>query len=625
MLDLATQARIEELERLLKLDREAYALGTPLVSNAVYDARKDELASLKADSPEVTAIGAELQSEWKKVRHEILMGSLDKVNLPDELCEWQSDIGVLGHPMLVTEKLDGLSIAIHYIDGRLTLGATRGGGEEGEDITVNVRRMKGVPEIVGTFTGQLRGEVILTKSDLQTHFPNYKNTRNTAAGIARRLDGNGVHHLTVLVYQIVEGYEAPLRQQHMQKIEQLGFKTPNWSVCVDPIQEWHIYQNGRRDQLDYDIDGLVVEVDDLATLQALGEKDGRPKGARAFKFEAPARETTLRAIENQTGAIGRITPVAVFDPVDLLGTTVTNASLYNWKYIRDLGLGVGAKILVARANDVIPRVTELVEGTGSIAEPPTHCASCNALAEWDGEYLICPNSSACPAQAVGRLHRYVKELNILEWGEAVLERLVESGLVNNIPDLYRLTKDQIASLDRMGDKSADNLLKTLWAKNPIPVEVFLGALSVPNCGPSTFSLIMDAGLDSLDKIRTASLEQLQSIKGLGPVKSQILHRWFQRDSAIIAEVTALGLNLTERIKGSLSGKSFCFTGKTSMKRSDLEALVKERGGTVKGSVGKGLTYLVMADPNSGSTKAVAAQKLGTLTISEADFLKLAGI
>lgn len=625
MMAVANAARIEELEGLLKRDREAYARGEPIVTDAVYDARKDELASLKADSPEVTAIGAPPQSEWKKVRHEILMGSLEKVNLPDELAKWQADMKVTGKPMLVTEKLDGFSIVLHYVDGALTLGATRGGGEEGEDITVNVRRMKGVPAKLGTLTAQFRGEVILTKSALQAHFPDYKNTRNAASGVARRLDGEGVEHLTVLIYQIAEGFEAPLRQLHMQKIEELGFKTPNWSVHVDVVPEWEAYQAGKRDVLDYDIDGLVVEVDDLAVQQGLGEKDGRPHGARAFKFAAPARETTLRRIESPTGATGRMTPVAVLDPVDLLGTTVTNASLYNWKYIRDLGLDIGAKVLVARANDVIPRVTELVQGTGTIANNPTHCESCGTAAEWEGEYLVCPNSAGCPAQAVGRLQRYIKELNVLEWGEAVLERLVESGLAKSVPDLYRLTKDQIVSLDRMGEKSAENLLKTLWAKNPVPVEQFLGALSIRTCGSSTFTLIMDAGYDTLDKIRVITLDQLMAIKGLGPVKSDTIYRWFKTESSIIDDAIAAGLKLTERVKGSLTGASFCFTGKTQMKRADLEAIVKERGGTVKGSVGKGLTYLVMSDPNSGSTKAVAAQKHGTKIISEDEFLKLAGV
>lgn len=634
LFSFATQSRVNELEAALKKARESYTNGTPTVSDEVYDAWKDELASLRVDSPEVKAIGATPASEWQKVRHEIPMGSLEKVNTPEELTAWLAGIKAMASDVLVTEKLDGISVALKYDNGVLVQAATRGDGEIGEDITPNVRKMQGVPTHIAT-TGvmQVRGEIILTKSDLAIHFPDLKNTRNGASGVAKRLDGKGAEHLTVLVYQMAEGPEVQGRYAQLELLRKLGFRTPNYVACLAvpglmPISDsvlalWQKYQAGRRDSLDYDIDGLVVEINHLPTLLALGEKDGRPHGARAFKFAPPARETTLRTIQSQTGATGRMTPVAVFDVVDLLGTSVTNASLYNWKYIRDLGLDVGARILVARANDVIPRVTQLITGTGTTAEPPTGCDSCGASPVWDGEYLVCPNTFDCPAQALGRLQRFVKELNVLEWGEAVLERLLAAGLVRTVPDLYRLTKDQLMGIERMGEKSADNLRKTLWGKNPLPIEVFLGGLSIPGCGSSTIALVMDAGYDTLDKLRAVKLDQLQDVKGLGPVKSAALHMWIQTHWNLVTEAQEAGLRLTERVKGTLTGFSFCFTGKTTMKRADLEAMVKDGGGTVKSSVGKGLTYLVMADPSSGTSKAQAAQKHGTKTISEDEFLKLA--
>lgn len=617
-------SRADELETLLRQARHKYTAGESTVTDAVYDAWKDELLTLRADSPEIRAIGAVPVTAWSKVRHEILMGSLEKVNSPEELVAWRNAYGASEEPLLVTEKLDGISIALIYTNGVLSRAVTRGDGEVGEDITPNVRRMKGIPQTLSGVNAHLRGEVIITKSDLARHFPGYKNTRNSAAGLAKRLDGSGVEHLTVLVYQIAEGFDAPLRHMHLIQLQKWGFKTPNWCVHVAPEEEWQEYQLSKRDALDYDIDGLVVEVDNLTKQLALGEKDGRPHGARAFKFAAPARQTILRKIENQTGATGRVTPVAVFDTVDLLGTSVTNASLYNWKYIRDLGLDIGAKILVARANDVIPRVTELVEGTGTLAAHPTECTSCGGSLEWDGEYLVCLNQAQCPAQALGRLQRYIKELNILEWGEAVLERLLEAGLVKDVVDLYSLTQDQLAGIERMGEKSAATLLKTLWAKNPIPVEQFLGALSIPGCATSTISMIMDAGFDTLTLIRTLTLTQLQGVKGLGPIKSEAIYQWLQTNSSVIDAVLAKGVRLSDRVKGTLTGLSFCFTGKTKTKRPELEAMVKNAGGTVKSSVGKGLSYLVMSDPNSGSSKAQAAAKHGTKTISEDDFLGLVG-
>lgn len=622
--------RVQELERLLEAARFSYTMGTPTVSDEVYDAWRDELAALQPDSPEVAAIGADTPSEWLKVRHDILMGSLEKVNTPDELKEWAAKYDAANeYQFLVTEKLDGISVSLRVRNGKVVQALTRGDGTTGEDITVNVRKMKGLP--VGNFGHPMddlviRGEIVLLRSVLQEHFPEYKNPRNAASGIAKRLDGKGSEHLTVISYQVAEGTTRQSRAIMMDQLMQWGFRVPNWRKLSlsEVIEEWDLYQKEKRDALDYDIDGLVVEFDDHVFQLGLGEKDGRPHGARAFKFAGLARETTLRRIDNQTGGAGRITPVGVFDPIDLMGATITNASLYNWKYIRDLGLDVGAKILVVRANDVIPRVTQCVTSTGTTAQSPSLCPSCGHTVEWDGEYVVCPNTDSCPAQTLGRLQRYIKEQNILEWGEAVLARLIEAGKVRTVADLYRLKEEDLAAIDRMGEKSAANLMKTLWGKNPIPAEQFFGALSIPGCGSSTFALIMDAGFNTVEKILGIHLSQLEAIKGLGPVKSEAIHRWLHKNQGVVSEVEALGLKISNRVVGGLTGKSFCFTGKSTMKRADLEALVKSHGGSVKGSVGKGLTYLVMADPSSGSSKAQAAQKHGTQTISEEDFLKLVG-
>ena len=619
------EIRANELEKLIADAREQYhAKHAPKVSDATFDAWKDELRELRPKSPQVTGVGAKPKSAWKKVSHEIPMGSLDKVNFPAEMDKWVKDHSPL-HALFVTEKLDGISVALRYENGIFTQGITRGDGQEGEDITRNVARMHGVPaKLKKNWTGQIRGEIICTLSSLAKNFPEYSNPRNTAGGIASRLDGTGSEHLTVLAYRIAEGADdVRERYDQFELLRKLGFKTPNGTVTDSPVAVWEEYQTAKRDKLDYAIDGLVVEINDVAKQESLGESSGCPNGAVAFKFAAPTRESTLRQIDNQTGGAGHITPVAIFDEVNLLGTKVTRASLYNWKYIRDLKLDVGARILVARANDVIPRVTEVVKVTKTVAEPPKKCPSCGAPTDWDGEYLICTDTAECPAQILGRLVRYVKSLNILEWGEAVLERLVAAGMVTNVADLYRLQKLNLADIDRMGEKSAQNLLQTLWAKNPLPIESFFGALSIPGCGESMIRLIVDAGYDTVDKLLAVRFKQLMAINGLGPVRSQTLSDWFEiHGKSVVKDALSTGLKLKDRVKGSLTGKSFCFTGKSENKRADLEDMVRNAGGTVKGSVGAGLTYLVMADPSSSSTKAQAARKHGTETISERDFIKM---
>ena len=645
-----TEARIAELEKIILQARHTYynpppacnADGAPctLLTDEVYDALVDELAELKADSPALTAIGAPPVSEWKKVSHGILMGSLDKVNTPEEFTEWVVKTAAKGDPMvamgimlLVTEKLDGMSIHIEYQDGCYVRAVTRGDGTVGEDISPNVARMKGVPaRLPEPFTGSIRGEVILLKDDFAKHFPDKTSVRNTASGTAKRYDGVGCEHLTVKFYKVPEGKDFQTEADGYEWLESMGFQTPNWYATAmvpgakTPQDIWAEYQTSKRAELNYDIDGLVIIVDNIIQQLALGEKDGKPKGAIAFKFAPITRETVLKKIEWQVGGSGRITPVAVFDPVPLMGAVVTNASLYNLKYIQDMKLDIGAKIIVARANDVIPRVVSARILTGTVAEAPRGCPACGAPTVRDGEYVLCSDTAGCPAQLVGRIKRWVKGLDIKEWGDTIIERLVEAGLVKDVPSLYRLTRDDIAGIERMGAKSAQNMLDTLHEKNPIPLEVILGSLSIPLIGTSMIERVMAAGYTSWDHIQSASLPDIMAVPDFGSVKAEMLYGWLNEGPGreIMRSLREVGLKIKERVTGGLTGKSFCFTGSMQHKRGDLEQMVKDNGGTVKSGVTKGLTYLVIADPNSTSSKAQAARKNGTTCVSEIDFLLMVG-
>ena len=630
----ADSARVKELETLINQARHDYYNSQPTVSDEVYDAWIDELAELKSASPAVTSVGAKPVSEWKKVAHEIQMGSLNKVNTLEELTQWIKtfSIKIDFEPLLVTEKLDGISIHVKYHKGAFAQAITRGDGVTGEDISQNVCKMIGVPaKLSEDFSGSLRGEVILTKTDHKRHFPDYANARNAASGIAKRYDGKGCEHLSILFYQVVEGKEFETESQQFEWLVEMGLKVPNWYVTAmapgvrTPQDLWVEYQQTKRAELDYDIDGLVVRVQNLVKQMSLGEKDGRPLGAVAFKFAPITRETTLERIEWQVGGSGRITPVAVFNPVRLLGAEVTNASVYNIKYIKDLGMTPGCRVLIARANDVIPRVVSVTAPSPAELEIPRICPSCDQILSMEGEYLVCTNSAECPAQTVGRIKRYVKELEILEWGETLIEKLVEAGLVKNVPDLYRLKMNDVAAIERMGEKSAENVLKTLWAKNPIPLDKLLGSLSIPLCGPTTIAAVMEAGFDTWDKIVRGG-DDLRTVPSVGPVKGGNLFKWCRTiGHKLVPELLSVGVKIKEKKKGALTGKSFCFTGKSVRKRSELESLVSEHGGTVKASVTKGLTFLVLADPNSNSTKAQAARKNGTKCISEDDFIKMVSV
>lgn len=627
-MDIFDEQRADELETLLPRYRASYEAGTPEVPDEVYDALRDELRALRPDSGELKAVGAPVVTEWFKVTHGLPMGSLDKVNLPVELEKWASDRKAPEHGLFWTEKLDGLSVHLRYELGSLMQALTRGDGITGEDIFRNVVKMKGVVQEIPGFTGSIRGEIILLKSDLKQHFPDYANTRNTAAGVSKRYDGKGSEHLSVIVYEVLEG-DIPddnYQLKQMLWLRNKGFIVPNSgsSCSVSNVNAiWQDYQDRLRDALDYDIDGLVIRLDDMAAQHALGEKDGCPLGAVAFKFAPITRESTIRKIEWQVGASGRITPVAIFDPVNVLGATITNASVYNLAEIRKLKISIGAKVLIARANDVIPKVMSVITPNGEPAEGPSNCPVCSAETEMEGEYLICPNTASCPAQAVGRIERYIKSLDIKEWGEVLVEKLVTSGKVKSVPDLYRLTVKDLAELDRISEGVAEKLLKILRDKNPIPLENLLGSLSIPGCASSTIRMVMDAGHDTWEKMKAVDIAMLLRVPGLGPVKSRALAEWLGEQAPMVDELQELGVAVKEIIIGSLTGKSFCFTGTMTRKRGDLEAMVLGAGGTVKDRVGKGLSYLVMADPNSGSSKAVAARKNGTACISEEEFLSMA--
>jgi len=628
--------RLGELTKKLAQARIDYINGTPTVSDEVFDAWRDEAVELSKEfaetSKEVFGIGAPVSdsSEWPKVRHSTLMGSLDKVQIPEQLTEWVAKLSRTSlEGYLITEKLDGISINLRYEKGLLVQASTRGDGVTGENITPNVLRMKGLPTALPTdLNATFRGEIIMFKADFLEHFPGHANPRNMASGVSKRSDGKGCEHLTVVTYQIQEGYDSKTEYEQFLHMAQLGFTIPNFSVVLDAAAinaEWARYQAGFRDSLDYEIDGLVVRLNDLPYQYSLGETNGCPQGAVAYKFTPIAKETTIRDIIWQVGSIGRITPVAVFDTVNLIGAETSRASLYNLKYIEDLGVDIGSKVLVIRANDVIPRVHQIVASTGTVAKPPTQCPVCSDPTARDGEYIICSNVSGCPAQVVGRIKQWVAELGILEWGESVIQKLVDAGHVSSVADLYRLKQEQVAALDRMGDKSAANVLKTLWGAAEMPLEKLLGGLSIPLCATSTIRLLVDAGLDSVDKIAKASIDQLQIIPGMGPKRAEALALWMRHHRTLVDDILSTGVKIAARAQGALTGKSVCFTGKSTRKRAELEQMAEAAGGMVKNSVGKGLTYLVLADPASTSSKAEAARKNGTTCISEEAFVSMCGV
>lgn len=611
--------RVDELVIKIQQARAAYYNTTSKVSDAVYDAWISELSSLDPFNKELIKVGSEPVSNWEKHTHSIPMGSLNKVNTFDELKSWADKYC---DTFFLTHKLDGLSLSLIYEDGKLTKAITRGSGEVGEDIFSNVIKIPNVPlriDLQGTV--HIRGEIMFELALFEPFKAEYSNPRNAASGISRRYDGTNVDSLRFYAYQIfAEDIEyITTEQAQFLELQRMKFTVPEHHLFFE-LEDVEKFRNSfNRSNLPYEIDGLVIRENDLIKQKAHGDTHMRPRAAIAYKFDADGRETTITSLDFQVGSTGVITPVAYFEPVELEGAKLKKCSLYNFDYVKQLKLSVGSKVLVIRANGVIPRIEECIESTGEPVEPPANCPECQSPTHFVGSYLKCTNPKECIKAKKGKIIKFIKTMNILEWGDKLVDQLFETGLVNKISDLYSLTAKQLAELERMGDKSAERCISAIQERKSISLERFLGSIGIPGINESTFKLIIDAGYDDFDKIVGLTEDQLNDIKGLGEVKSKSIVDFF---ATHLEETKNIKKHLAIGAKGTkLKNQAFCFTG-TFKDRKGMEEMVKQNGGSVKDNVGKGTTYLVTNDTTSGSSKNKKAQEAGIPILSEEEFIKL---
>jgi DNA ligase (NAD+) len=634
-LDPKTRARAFDLAERVELHRAKYYAGHPEISDAAFDALEDELRALAPAHPVLARVGtAATVTEWEKARHELPMGSLNKVVNEAELRAWflrcaelaqREGLGPLDDDLSVAEKLDGISLEVIYRKGKLEAAITRGDGDVGELITPNVARMKGVPaRIREEGSVSVRGEIILRLSDMR-HFPDMMSPRNTAAGTSKRFDGQGAEHLTVLFYDVADHLELATEADKHAWLRDLGFVTPRTArgTLDEVLALYRRYEEETRKSLDYEIDGLVVSVSSLRAQTLLGQVNRRPRGAVAFKFASPTKITRVVKITWDTGPSGRVTPVAHVEPVELAGANVQRASLHNVGNVRALGIGVGDEVLVSRRNDVIPYVEEVVDKRGPTEEPPARCGVCGSELVTEGEYLLCRNAT-CPALVEGRIHNWIDAIGALEWGDKLVEQVVEEGLVREPLDLYRLTVKDIAELERRGEKSAQKCLAELQARLPLTLPVFLAALGIEGFAIQTARLLASAGYTTIDAVLAATEDDLARVPGLGAIKARSIVRGLASRRDEIARLRAFGLEpVPPERAGVLAGKTFAFTGGATRPRGELTRLVEDAGGRVLGGVTKELQYLVIADPTSTSSKAEKARKLGTKLITEDELVAMA--
>lgn len=637
--------RIAALGDLLKKYKDAYYNGQPLVSDAAFDQLEDELRALDPKHPVLASVGAPVPAkarpraagaavtEWEKAQHKIPMGSLNKAVNEAEFQAWvarceehaaRDKLPNVQGDLFVTEKLDGISLEVIYEQGVLTEAITRGDGQIGERITANVARMKGVlPRLKEPLNISVRGEIILKLTDMKRSFPNASNARNMASGTAKRFDGNGCEHLTVFFYDL-EGEDAVDEVQKFARLKQLGFETPNLypTDSAGVLALYQQYAASKRAALDYDIDGLVIRCNPVRTQALLGELADRPRAAVALKFASQTKVTTLKRIVWDTGDSGRVTPIAEFDMVWIGGAHLERASLHNISNVKALGISEGDEILVSRRNDVIPQVEEVVVKHGPPAVIPTTCGVCQSKLVSEGEFISCRNTE-CRAIVEGRIKNWVEAQDVHDFGAHIIGELVRAKLAKEPSDLYKLKYQDVARLEHMGETSAKKILANLHAKLPLNLPLFLASLGIEHFALLTAKLIVGHGFDTLDKLRAATEAQIAAIPGLGPSKARVVVAGLKARSAEIDRLLAVGVvPVAPSHGGPLAGLSFCFTGTLSKPRKELEDLVEKHGGSLLSGVTKELKYLVMSDPNSGSSKAEKARKYGTKCINEADFLKV---
>ena len=629
------QKRIRELEYLIRHHQELYYNGEPEISDEEFDALWDELASIDPANPIIASIGADRSDRWPKYRHRMIMGSLSKASDPESFLAWAAKVR---YPLyLVQYKLDGASIELQYDEGGFARAVTRGDGVIGDDITPNAVRMNGVPNrLPEPFTGSVRGEVLMSKRVHASKYSDKANCRNAANGLMKRKDGQGVEDLDIVCYDAVgrlpTGEAFSTEREKIAWLKRMGFNVVPTIECKSP-EEIIVYRAKimeLRPTLEYDIDGLVVKGDriDFEDMNKM-----RPELQIAFKFSPEEAVTTLIAVEwSESGTT--VTPIGIVEPVRLAGTTVQRANLANPGIIRSMDLRIGSKVVITKRGEIIPKIESLVENPkDAIPIPiPSHCSLCGAGLIDEDTRLYCPNPE-CPGKAYHRLEKWLSVIDIKDIGSTLLKRLFEAKRVVRIPDLYTLTMNDLISFERIGRKSAQKILRNIRERNEVSLSQFIAGFDIEGIGLLMAEKLIEAGHDTLDKILAASPADFEKIAGFAEISAKTLYEGLRLVEEDMRKLVDSGyvrirppLPKTQRTANPVSGNSFCFTGELrSMKRSEAEKLVREKGGIIKSSVTKDLDYLVTNDPSSGSEKNRKAKELSIKIIDEEQFLEMAGL
>jgi len=665
---------LDTLRKVLKFhEYQYYVAAAPLISDYEYDVLYQELVALEAASPSLITkdspsqrVGNSLNNAFETVPHLVPMLSLENSYNAEDLIDFDGKAiegaGIDSITYCVEPKFDGASISLIYENDMLVRACTRGDGIAGDDITQNIKQIKSIPLSIplshyGIQQLEIRGEVIMSKKAFhdfnerlkEKNIATLANPRNAAAGSLRMKDPKEVadRNLDAFIYNIsffnlIPGAALPeLLKTHSGSLELLwnmGFRSPQKEKRIlNGIEKVVDFCNTfelERDQLPYEIDGLVIKINDMALHEKLGMTSHHPRWAIAYKFKARQATTLLEHVEFQVGRTGAVTPVAKLQPVAIGGVTVSSISMHNEEYIREKDLRLGDTVLIERAGDVIPQIVQSIaalrKGTEKIIEFPTTCPVCDAqLEKEETEAVWRCNNPLCTAQIVERIIHFVSKdaMDIKSFGDANIRKFYELGLLKSIPDIYTLDFEKIGKLEGFGKKSVENLITAIDASKKQPLYRLLYALGIRFVGETTAKTVA-SHLNHLLELKDFSEEQLQSFEDVGVKVAKSIYHFFHeaQNIQLLQQLESLGLNLIQTEiatkDGSLSGLNFLFTGTLNkLKRSDAEAMAESKGGHILSGVSSKLHYLVVGE-DAGS-KLEKAKKIGTIKIiTEDEFIDL---
>ncbi len=669
--------RIEELCKEIRYHNYRYhVLDSPLVSDAEYDKLMQELRELEAAHPELVTpdsptqrVGAEPLDRFEKVRHPRPMLSLTDAFEEEELWAWLERISKLlpegvaqsDLQFVVEPKIDGLTVVLTYENGRYVQGATRGNGVEGENVTINLKTIRGVPLRIpvspdGPPPARLvvRGEAYMpidqfeefNRRQAELGQKTFANPRNAAAGSVRQLDSRitASRPLSIFTYAVVDsqGISVATQWDSLQYLEQMGFPVnrdsrllPDFEEVIGHCHEWM----QKRDTLNYEVDGVVVKINSLAIQEHLGAVGNAPRGAIAYKF--PGREATTRLLDIgvNVGRTGTLNPFAILEPVEVGGVVVKQASLHNEEDIHRKDIRIGDTVIVRRAGEVIPYVVgpivDLRSGGERVFHMPDRCPACGEPAvKPEGEVAYYCVNAACPAQLVRRVEYFASRgaMDIEGFGSQAAEQFVKEGLLKDVADFYYLRREDVLPLEGFAEKSSDNLLAAIEASKRRPLWRLITALGIRFVG-STVAQLLTEHYSSVDELMAATQEELESIEGLGPHTAGNIVEWFgrERHRALIEKLRRAGIRMEEgeevveeETPSTLAGLTFVITGTLpSMSRDEARALIERHGGKVTGSVSSKTDYLLVGEA-PGGTKYNEGRELGVPMIGEGELLGMIG-